>query len=109
MQLPKPGISTGISSINPEEWVSTCDSQALSGRFSAVMPSDVAQKGAFAKRWLPARVRNQGRQFVPQYGSGNELKTINEYFLKCVLCLNRVLSSCLIFRQICHHVDSMAL
>ena len=66
--------------------------QALGGRFSSVLPSDILKPGAFANVSLPARARPLGKEFAPLYGNSSELRKISTLMAKCVaadaLCHN---------------------
>ena len=58
--------------------------QALGGRFRAVMPSDLFEAGALARRSLPARsVRLAKQKYGPLYGNASELKRIGQFFDRC--------------------------
>ena len=63
---------------------SSFPSQALGGRFSSVLPSDILKPGAFAIVSLPARARPHGKEFAPLYGNNSELRKISSLMAKCV-------------------------
>ncbi len=58
--------------------------QALGGRFSSALPSDILKPGAFANVSLPARARPHGKEFAPLYGNSSELRQISGLMAKCV-------------------------
>ena len=58
-------------------------SQALGGRFSSTLPSDILKPGAFANQSVPARARIAGREFAPLYGNSSELRKISTLMAQC--------------------------
>ncbi len=61
--------------------------QALGGRFSSALPSDILKPGAFANVSLQARARPHGKEFAPLYGNSSELRQISGLMAKCALQL----------------------
>ena len=57
--------------------------QALGGRFSSALPSDILRPGAFANHSVPARARLSGREFAPLYGNSSELRKISTLMAQC--------------------------
>ena len=59
--------------------------QGLGGKLAGVLPSDLFEAGALARRSLPARAARLSRQkYGPLYGNAAELKKIGQFFERCV-------------------------
>lgn len=49
-----------------------------------MLPSDLFEAGALARRSLPARAARLSRQkYSPLYGNASELKKIGQFFERC--------------------------